>query len=122
MSLLIIKDQKTREIINQAICDIAKEKQNILSNSGILFHNSCDNCAVCFQGPSVDDDTKMIESMIKHHITYFPQKIAYVHDKCHKKIHASDNHSLIQYDEDDGNIFHGNLKSLSKTNQRSIYQ
>ena len=122
MSLLIIKDQKILEIVNRAICDIAKEKQNILSASGILFHNSCDKCAVCFQVQHVDNDTKMIEPFIKHHITYFPQKIAYVHDKCHKKIHATVNHTLIQYDEGDSNIFHGNLESLSKINQESIYQ
>jgi len=113
MSLLIIKDQKTLEIVNQAICDIAKETQNILSNFGIVFHNSCDKCAVCFQGPHVDINTKMVEPFIKHHITYFPEKIAYVHNECHKKIHATDNHSLVQYDEDDSNIFHGNLESLS---------
>jgi len=122
MSLIIFKDQKTSDKINQLTCNIAKEQQKTLSTYGIMCHNSCDECAVCFQGPHVDDETKMIEPFIKHHITYFPQKIAYVHIECHKKIHATDNHFLIQYDKGDSNIFHGNLKSLSKTNQGSMYR
>ena len=122
MSLLIIKDKKTLEKFNQVLCDDAKENQKRLTDSGVASHNSCDFCAVCFQGPSIDNDSHTVEPFIKHHITYFPQKIAYVHIECHKKIHATDNHFLIQYDKGDSNIFHGNLKSLSKTNQGSMYR
>ena len=122
MSLLILKDKKTLDIFNQVLCDDAKQNQKRLSDSGVVSHNSCDFCAVCFQGPSIDDGTKTVEPFIKHHITYFPQKIAYVHDACHKKIHATPNHYLIQFDEGDSRKFYDNLKSLSKTNQGSMYQ
>jgi len=122
MSLLIIKDKKTLEFFNQVLCDDAKENQKRLTDSGVPSHNRCDFCAVCFQGPSIDNYSHIVEPFIKHHITYFPQKIAYVHHKCHKKIHEDENHFLIQYDVGDSQIFYDNQKALSKTNQRSIYQ
>ena len=122
MSLLIIKDQKTLEIVNQAICNVAREQQSILSSSGVMFHNSCDKCAVCSEGPSIDHETGIIEPFIKHHVTYFPQEIAYVHDACHKKIHATDNHYLIQYGDGDSKIFYDNQEASSKKTPRSMYQ
>jgi len=122
MAQLIIKDPKILAIYNQVVCDDVKEKQIRLSNSGIESHNSCETCAVCLECPSLDDATNMVQPFIKHHVTYFPQKIAYVHDKCHKKIHETKNHFLIQYDVGDSQIFYDNQKALSKTNQRSIYQ
>jgi hypothetical protein len=122
MSLIIFKDQKSRDKFNQLLLNDTIEKQHHNSDSGIVSHNTCECCAVCFKGPSVDNETNIIEPFIKHHVTYFPQKIAYVHDKCHKKIHATDNHYLIQYDEGDGRKFYDNLKSLSKINQGSMYQ
>ena len=122
MSLIIFKDQKSRDKFNQLLLNDTIEKQHHNSDSGIVSHNTCERCAVCFKGPSVDNETNLIEPFIKHHVTYFPQKIAYVHDKCHKQIHATDNHYLIQYDEGDSKKFYDNLKSLSKINQGSIYQ
>jgi len=122
MSLMIFKDQKCRDLFNQLLLNDAIEKQHHNSDSGIISHNTCEYCAVCFKGPSVDNETYLVEPFIKHHVTYFPQKIAYVHDACHKKIHATDNHFLIQYDKDDGRKFWANQKALSKTNQGSMYQ
>jgi len=122
MSLIIFKDQKTLNKFNQVICDDVSEHQKRNSDSGIISHNTCEKCAVCFKNTFVDNETGVIEPFIKHHVTYFPQKIAYVHDQCHKKIHATDNHYLIQYDDGDSRKFYGNLNSLSKKTQRSIYQ
>ena len=122
MSLIIFKDQKTLNKFNQVICDDVSEHQKCNSDSGIISHNTCEKCAVCFKNTFVDNETGVIEPFIKHHVTYFPQKIAYVHDQCHKKIHATDNHYLIQYDDGDSRKFYGNLNSLSKKTQRSIYQ
>jgi len=122
MSLLIIKNQQLLELFNQVTADAAKEKQNRLSDNGIVIHNSCDQCAVCLEGPSIDNETGIIEPFIKHHVEYFPQKIAYVHDACHKKIHATPNHYLIQYGDGDSKIFYDNQKALLKKIPRSIYQ
>jgi hypothetical protein len=118
MSLLILKDKKTLEIFNQVLCDDAKQNQKRLSDSGVTSHNSCAFCAVCFQGPSIDDDTKTVESFIKHHITYFPQKIAYVHDKCHKLIHDLQNPLpwFIQYQEGDSRKFYDLKQKMTRKN------
>ena len=118
MSLHIIKDKKTLEKFNQLLCDDAKENQKHLTDSGVKSHNSCDFCAVCFQGPSVDNDTNTVEPFIKHHITYFPQKIAYVHDKCHKLIHDPRNPLpwFIQYSEGDSRKFYDLKKRMARKN------
>jgi hypothetical protein len=118
MSLLIIKDKKTLEIFNQVLCDDAKKNQKHLSDSGVASHNSCDFCAVCFQSPSIDCDTNIVQPFIKHHITYFPQKIAYVHDQCHKLIHDSENPLtwFIQYDEGDSRKFYDLEKKMTRKN------
>ena len=121
MSLMIFKDQKLVEIFNQVSSDVAQENQNRLADLGVLFLNGPNICAVCSKGPYFDEDDRTI-SLVKHHVNYFPQKIAHVHDACHKKIHATDNHFLIQYDKDDGRKFWANQKALSKTNQGSMYQ
>ena len=45
---------------------------------------------------------------IKHHISYFPEKVAWVHKKCHEKIHDPKNlvTHLIQYEEGDSVKFY----------------
>ena len=121
MSMIALKDPKLVEIFNQVISEDAQEKQNRLADCGVLFLNGPNICGVCSKGPSFDEDDKII-SLVKHHVNYFPQKIAHVHKQCHDKIHATNNHYLIQYDEGDGRKFYDNLKSLSKINQGSMYQ
>ena len=121
MSLIIFRDQKLLEIFNQVASDVAQENQNRLADLGVLFLNGPNICAVCSKGPYFDEDDRTI-SLQKHHVDYFPQKIAHVHKQCHDKIHATDNHFLIQYEQGDGRKFYDNLKSLSKINQWSPYQ
>jgi hypothetical protein len=48
------------------------------------------------------EDTLRFE---KHHITYFPQQIAYVHHSCHKLIHDGQYPHLIQYNKGDSRKF-----------------
>ena len=76
MSLMIFKDQKSRDMFNRLLLNDTLEKQQHNSDSGIVSHNTCEYCAVCFKGPSVDNETNLVEPFIKHHVTYFPQKIA----------------------------------------------
>ena len=121
MSLIIFKDQKLVEIFNQVSSDVAQENQNRLADLGVLFLNGPNICAVCSKGPYFDEDDRTI-SLVKHHVNYFPQKIAHVHDACHKKIHATPNHYLIQYGDGDSKIFYDNQKALLKKIPRSIYQ
>jgi len=108
LSLPIFKNKISLEKFNQILNNCALEKQNSLKNHGIEVINSCNICAVCLQIPDVDDDTQIIEPLIKHHIKYFPQKIAYVHYKCHKQIHSNENtlSHLLQYEKGDSNNFY----------------
>jgi hypothetical protein len=108
MSLPIFKDKISLDKFNQILNDCALEKQNSLKQQGIEFFNFYDTCAVCLQSYDIDNDTQIIEPLIKHHITYFPQKIAYVHNKCHKQIHSNNNvlSNFIQYENGDSNKFY----------------
>jgi hypothetical protein len=121
MSMIALKDPKLVEIFNQVVCEDAQEKQNRLTDRGVLVLNAPNICAVCLEGQSFDEDGKII-SLIKHHVSYFPEKITHVHKHCHDVIHSTKNHVLIQYDDGDGRKFYDNIKSLSKPNQWSMYQ
>jgi len=67
-----------------------------------LFLNSKNMCLVCFKEP--EDNL----NLIKHHVSYFPQIIGYVHFKCHQKIHDPDNPltAFIQYQPKDSRKFY----------------
>ena len=106
---------------NQFQCEDAQDRQNRLVDHGVLFLNGHEICLVCLKCPTFDEDGKII-SLIKHHVSYFPEKITHVHKHCHDVIHSTKNHVLIQYDDGDGRKFYDNIKSLSKPNQWSMYQ
>ena len=118
---IVLKDSKLVEMYNQFRCEDEQDRQNRLADHGVLFLNGPEICLVCLKCPNFDEDGKII-SLIKHHVSYFSQKIAHVHTQCHDKIHATDNHFLIQYDKDDGKKFYGNIESLPKNLSRSTYQ
>ena len=71
------------------------------------------NCVVCSE-PLIETVQRFgkvkseITVGIKHHISYFPEKVAWVHKKCHEKIHDPKNPitHLIQYDEGDAVKFY----------------
>ena len=67
------------------------------------FLNSCDRCIICGFGRAFDIQTRMIESLVGHHVKYFPAVVAWVHYHCHRKIHDTDNPItvFIQYEEND---------------------
>ena len=66
------------------------------------FFNAMDRCGVCSQPPK--DGLKMM----KHHITYYPELIAFVHWECHNRIHDPDNPLtiFIQYTREDSKKFY----------------
>jgi len=62
---------------------------------------------------SLEEDQQDIQKAdvsvgVKHHISYFPEKVAWVHQKCHDKIHDPENPitHLIQYEEGDSEKFY----------------
>ena len=67
-----------------------------------LFLNSENMCLVCFKEP--EDNF----NLIKHHVSYFPEVICFVHFKCHNKIHNPGNtlQHLIQYKSKDSKKFY----------------
>lgn len=72
-----------------------------------VFLNKNDMCIVCFRGPEKWDNGLDI-SLIKHHVSYYPEIIAFVHFDCHRKIHDPDNplKQFIQYTREDSLRFY----------------
>lgn len=81
----------------------------------ITYMNSKDSCIVCFGEPEKWDNGVDID-LIKHHVTYYPQLIAFVHFKCHQKIHDPDNpiEHLIQYTREDSINFYKEKEEREK--------
>ena len=88
-----------------------------------VYLNSSDFCIVCFEKPEVvsyDNSTiilkgKILERiqklqlgirLIRHHVSYFPEEIAFVHADCHKKIHDTPLDVFRQYADGDSRKFY----------------
>ena len=93
--------QKQIEIENQRQEKIESSEKNHVKLKPIRF-NKRDFCFLCKQPP--EDDFELI----KHHVSYFPEKVAYVHFDCHMKIHDPENpiKDLIQFKEGDSRRFY----------------
>ena len=109
---LIFKDRVVLELFNEVLKEDAIDRQSRLFNQGVEIHNSCELCAVCFEGTTTDEETHERINLTKHHIRYFPQKIAFVHSKCHDKIHDPKNPItyLIDFQQGDSRKFYENQK------------
>ena len=57
---------------------------------------------------------------IFHHITYFPQKIIPVCDKCHKKIHEDCDPKYVKYGKGDPKKFYRNKKKSERDVERYL--
>ena len=96
-----------------------------------VYLNSPDFCIICFGKPEVmsyDNSTiilkgKILERiqklqigirLIRHHVSYFPEKIAFVHYDCHKKIHDTPLTIWLQYEVGDSRKFYGMKKESEK--------
>jgi len=73
----------------------------------ITYMNSKDSCIVCFKEPEKWQNGVGIE-LIKHHISYYPEIIAFVHYDCHARIHDINSPltHLIQYADGDSRKFY----------------
>ena len=114
---LIFKDRVVLELFNEVLKEDAIDRQSRLFNQGVEIHNSCELCAVCFEGTTTDEETHERNNLTKHHIRYFPQKIAFVHSKCHDKIHDPENPItyLIDFQKEDSRKFYANQKNSKLT-------
>ena len=98
------------------------------------FMNDPRRCAICFKGPknepmngeerndpfskphrsrTEDEENKLMENakmvevpLVGHHVSYFPEKIAFVHYECHKVIHETPLTTWIQYNDGDARKFY----------------
>ena len=74
---------------------------------------------ICNGEPEVDGKGKSARTLklIKHHITYNPEEIIWVHNKCHQKIHDVNNPMMlwIRYTEKEKKSFYKNKKQVNTT-------
>jgi len=80
-----------------------------------VYLNSKDKCIVCFEKPEKWENGLDI-ALIKHHVSYFPPIVAFVHYDCHAKIHDIENplSHLIQYERDDSIKYYEQKKEKEK--------
>ena len=114
MSLISFKDNTGSEIFNNVLNESLHENHERLTNQNISFLNNCEKCIVCGNGMEKNEETQILQPLLKHHVSYFPQVIAYVHCKCHQKIHDPENPitSLIQYEKGDSLKFYNQKKAI----------
>ena len=94
-----------------------KTHHKTFQKNTIAYLNSHNNCMACGHDCSFDIGTKRQIPLVKHHVTYFPQKIAFVHQECHFAIHHKGLRSdLIKYSEGDGKKFYDQEKKSSCQN------
>ena len=68
----------------------------------VSYLNNKDKCIVCFKEREKDFE------LIAHHVSYFPEIVAFVHYTCHAKIHDLEKpiSYLIQYEDGDSRKFY----------------
>lgn len=77
--------------------------------SNIEYMNNKNMCIACFKKPEQGQSSIIINGkrqavkipLIKHHVRYEPEIIAFVHFQCHIDIHDGKHPHLIQYERRD---------------------
>lgn len=113
--------KKTRIVLTNLDLKFIQSQQKThhktFQKNPITYLNSHNNCMACGHDCSFDIGTKRQIPLVKHHVTYFPQKIAFVHQECHFAIHHKGLRSdLIKYSEGDGKKFYDQEKKSSCKN------
>ena len=69
---------------------------------------SYDNSTIILRGKILERIQKLQIGirLIRHHVSYFPEKIAFVHYTCHKKIHDTPLDVFRQYADGDSRKFY----------------
>ena len=100
MSTILVKGKMVEYVHKLQLED---EEQHL---GATRFLNSRNRCIVCGFGRAFDIQTRMIEPLVGHHVTYFPAVVAWVHYHCHRKIHDNTITSLIQYEGSDSKKYY----------------
>ena len=107
MSTILVKGDMARERVQKIL---QHDEQHFVRSFADRnrYLNSRDRCIVCGSERAFDIETRMIEPLVGHHVKYFPPAIAWVHYKCHKKIHDTDNPlvQFIQYSDGDSRKYY----------------
>lgn len=92
------------------------------------YMNNQEICICCYSKPELKESmilvnkvTKMLEVPLeKHHVRYFPEIIAYVHDHCHEDIHSEPSKypALIQYLDGDSRKFYNEKKEIKMNEEK----
>ncbi len=78
---------------------------------GKKYLNSPNNCEACGYDCAFDISSRMKEPLSQHHISYFPERIVFVHTSCHFAIHYRGlRPDLIKYEEGDSKKFYVDKK------------
>ena len=82
----------------------------------VEFMNQPTKCIACMKGRNKAQDERFKINgnsatrwvpLIKHHVRYEPEMIAYVHYDCHQDIHKGLYPHLIQYQEGESREYYG---------------
>ena len=70
---------------------------------------------ICFHPPDVNPELNFLgetvaHPLLKHHVSYYPEIVAFVHYDCHKKIHNKPLDVYIQYKTGDSRKFYDERK------------
>jgi hypothetical protein len=113
--------KKTRIVLTNIDFKFIQSKNKNHYDDTVTYLNSSKNCMACGHDCSFDIETKRQIPLEKHHETYFPQRIAFVHQQCHFAIHHKGlRPDLIKYSEGDSRKFYDQQKQSSKENTWSI--
>ena len=106
---LILRGKDTREKILKIVLEGKTSKRTFGQSL-----NSRDFCIICGQARSVDTSSGVPYELIKHHVSYFPELIAFVHYDCHKKIHDTPLVNFIQYKEGEARKYYSKKPTMLK--------
>ena len=113
--------KKTRMVLTNMDFKFIQSEQKTYYSTKAKYLNSTKNCMACGHDCSFDIETKREIPLEKHHVTYFSQKIAFVHHECHFAIHHKGLRTdLIKYSEGDSRKFYDLEKKLSQENRWSV--
>lgn len=88
-----------------------------MKNDDVKYLNTRTECYVCEEYPEPSqhiiiknlDISTLGFSLIRHHVSYFPEKVVFVHYECHVGIHDGKYPDLIEYNEGDSRKFYEKL-------------
>ena len=115
MSVIQIRGEQLKERIQKIMLE-SDMPPRVSFGSRTKFFNSHKRCIVCNGERTFDIQTRLVERLYGHHVRYFPYPlVAWVHQKCHAKIHDPENPVTlyIQYEDGDSPRYYEKKKQRS---------